>query len=139
MGEYVVDARVCKKCNESQLDVDQSQLVFAHNKYADSVLDGRLTTVGGTSYAVRIPKNLAMAYNLASGEEVTVKSVRPGVIEIKIHPAAERIEELTNDYNQTRKYFSEEDYTEFFRNLEKIYDSTQVEEDPRLLTRDELV
>lgn len=93
LGGYVIDAKICQRCGEVQPDMLQSQLVLAHNKLARAgiVMTGRVTTVGKSSYAVRLPIELIRAYGIEPGEEVAVFPSMPGKIELTLYPEADRI------------------------------------------------
>lgn len=93
IGGYAIDAKRCTRCGEAQPDLMQSQLVLAHKRFesGDEPLTGTATTVGGGSYAVRFPIALFRAFNLRAGDEVPLRPTRPGFVEVRLHPQAERI------------------------------------------------
>lgn len=93
VGGYRISASECTRCGQSIVDAALAQLVLAHNNLArrGEPLVGTITTVGGTSVALRLPAELARGYGLQAGAQVELRPTRPGAIEVVLAPEAEQI------------------------------------------------
>lgn len=96
IGGYEIEAAVCNRCGESQPDVVQSQLVLAHARFRKEgdPQEGTMTTVGKGSFAIRVPIEIVRSYLAQAGERLLLVSARPGYVEIRMNPVADKIRPL---------------------------------------------